>query len=139
MISYLSKENELRTPSPAKSNGASKLVHLAKLWICFGKSLASHGVLIDGQVIAEEPARTLALGKAWQPTFEAKDFDETAAISFLQSIGNSGEYSCDMQGPDFSPFQGNFGATSNHTWQGHHFFCRMACSWRLGHFLYAVG
>ena len=62
--------------------------------------------MIDGQIIAEEPARTLALGKAWQPTFEAKEFDEAAAVSLLQSIGNIGEYSCDLQSPDFFSFSG---------------------------------
>ena len=83
---------------------ASKLARLAELWISFGKSLVLHGVIIDGQIIAEEPARTLALGKAWQPTFEATDFDETEALSFLQSVGNIGEYSSDLQGPDYFSF-----------------------------------
>ena len=48
---------------------------------------------MDGTVVAEEPARTLALGKAWQRTFSAKDFNEEEAEKYLQSLGNFGEYS----------------------------------------------
>ena len=49
-ISHISRENDLRKPSPSKSNLASKLSRLAELWISFGKS-----VIIDGTVVAEEP------------------------------------------------------------------------------------
>ena len=59
---------------------------------------------MDGTVVAKEPARTLALGKAWQPTFSAKEFDEEEAVGYLQSLGNFGEYSGNLLGPDYFSF-----------------------------------
>ena len=104
VISHISRENDLRKLSPSKSNLASKLSRLAKLWILFGKSLVLHGVNIDGTVVADEPQKTLALGRAWQPTFKKKEFDEGAAIAYLQTLGNIGEYSSNLQGPDYFCF-----------------------------------
>ena len=45
-------------------------------------------------------------GRAWQPTFKEKEFDEGAAIAYLQTLGNIGEYSSNLQGPDYFSFYG---------------------------------
>ena len=66
-----------------------------------GKPLTLHGVISEGEVITTEPAKTLALGAAWQPTFAEQDFDEQAATQYLQELGNIGEYSDNSLAPDF--------------------------------------
>ena len=111
MLRIKSTDNERRPPSDAKSKCASKLNRLAKLWIPFGKALTLHGVITDGVVVCEEPAKTLALGAAWQPTFSEKDFDENAAIQYLQELGNIREYSNASRPPDFFHLQ------EGSTWQ----------------------
>ena len=66
-----------------------------------------HGAIWNGDIISEEPARTLALGSAWQPIFQAKDVDEQIGKSgdeFLTSLRNFGEYSPNLQGPDYFSF-----------------------------------
>jgi hypothetical protein len=83
--------NDLRPASVAKTKCASKISRLAKLWIPFGKTLTLHGAISEGEVITTEPAKTLALGAAWQPTFDVQDFDEQAATQYLQELGNIGE------------------------------------------------
>ena len=64
-----------------------------------------HGVITDGVVVSEEPAKTLALGAAWQPTFSEKDFDENAAIQYLQDLGNIGEHSNASMAPDIFTYR----------------------------------
>ena len=100
-----STDNERCPPSDAKSKCASKLTRLAKLWITFGQSLSLHGAISDGEVICVEPSKTFALGAAWQPTFSEKDFDEHAAIQYLQDFGNIGEYSNAPKAPDFLSYR----------------------------------
>ena len=104
VISKLTSENELRSNCPSKTNAASKLARLAKLWISFWKSLVLHGVIWNGDIISEEPARTRALGSAWQPIFQAKDCDNKFAGEFPTSLGDFGEYSPNLQGPDYFSF-----------------------------------
>ena len=64
-----------------------------------------YGVIIAGQAITSEPARTLALGEAWQPTFAEKDFDEQAATQYLEELGNISEYSSNSLAPDFFSYR----------------------------------
>ena len=103
---YLSKEIELRIPSPAKSNMASKLARLAKLWISFGKSLVLHGVIIDGQILQRnlpEPWPLVRLGNLHLrqrismrmrhfPSFNLKvTLESTHVICKVQTISHSSE------------------------------------------------
>ena len=97
-------ENNARPNSVSKSNTSSKLTRLAKLWITFGKSLVLHGIIINDEVISEEPARTLALGSAWQNIFQAKAFDPVLASGFLTELGNFGEYSDNIHAPGYFNF-----------------------------------
>ena len=96
-----SSVNECRPASEAKTKCACKISRLAKLWITFEKTLSLHEVISGGEVITTEPAKTLALGAAWQPTFAEQDFDEQAATQYLQELGNIGEYSDNSLAPDF--------------------------------------
>ena len=97
--------NDLRLASESKTKCASKISRLAKLWIPFGKTLTLHGVIFEGEVITSEPAKTLALGAAWQPTFDAQEFDEQAATQYLQELGNIGEYNDNSMAPDFFSYR----------------------------------
>ena len=74
VISKLASENNDRPNCVSKSNTSSKLARLAKLWITFGKSLILHGVIVSDDIITDEPARTLALGSAWQNVFSSQGF-----------------------------------------------------------------
>ena len=71
------------------------------------------GVISDGEVIVAEPFKTLALGAAWQPTRSEKDFDEQAAIQYLQDLGNIGEYSNASKAPDFFSYRRAVGGKPN--------------------------
>ena len=61
---------------------ASRLNNQSKLWIKHNKRLVLSGVAINGDIIRAEPQRSLELGKAWQPTFTAKEFDAEHAHQF---------------------------------------------------------
>ena len=65
---------------------------LSKLWIKHGKSLVLDGVAVNGEIITQEPQKTIALGDAWQPTFLPKSFDELQAKKFLDDGGQFGDY-----------------------------------------------
>ena len=71
----------------------------------FLETLILHGVIFEGEVIISEPAKTLALGAAWQPTFDAQKFDEQAATQYLQELGNIGEYSDNSMAPDLFSYR----------------------------------
>ena len=58
------------------------------------------GVKVHGHIVREEPERTVAMGTAWQPTFNPKPFDSEAAGIFLESIGYFGEYDSQTPPPD---------------------------------------
>ena len=132
-----STENDRRPPSEAKAKCASKLNRLAKLWIPFGKALTLHGVITDGVVISEEPAKTLALGAAWQPTFSEKEFDELAASQYLQDLGNIGEYSNASKPPDFFHLQeGSTWQTQLFPWAGQTSLCSMGLLWDNRHSIF---
>ena len=64
----------------------------AKLWIKHDKKLVLNGVLVEEEIIRDEPDKTLHLGKEWQRTFNAKQFDEEKAQAILDEIGDIGEY-----------------------------------------------
>ena len=75
LLSQQTKENDLKKPSPRKDEFSSNLSRLTELWIPFGKKLVLEGVIVSGNSIFNEPQKTLALGAAWQDTFNAKPFD----------------------------------------------------------------
>ena len=63
-----------------------RLNNLSKLWIPHSKALILSGVALDGEIIRGSPHMKIALGRAWQPTFDAKPFDATRARAFLDSV-----------------------------------------------------
>ena len=76
-------KNDLKSPSPRKDKTALKLSKLSKLWVPLGKQLILEGVLVGNQIITTEPEKTIALGNAWQPTFDSKAFDYDKAQNYL--------------------------------------------------------
>ncbi len=70
----------------------NKISRLAKLWLPLGKSFSLSGVNTGKEIVREEPRRTLALGEAWQPTFNPKPFNEVQANTFLSKVGFIGSY-----------------------------------------------
>jgi len=58
-------------------------------------------VVVGNQIITIEPAKTIALGNAWQPTFDSKAFDHDKAQSYLNKVNDFGEYSSNDIAPDY--------------------------------------
>ena len=48
-----------------------------------------------------ELEETIALGNAWQPTFDSKAFDYDKAQNYLNEVGDFGEYSSNDIAPDY--------------------------------------
>ena len=86
-------KHELKKPSAEKDETALKLSRLAKLLVPLGKKLILEGVVVGNQIITIEFVKTNALGNAWQPTFDSKAFDYDKAQSYLNKVGDLGEYS----------------------------------------------
>ncbi|MDP6181038.1 MAG: hypothetical protein QGG48_14225, partial [Desulfatiglandales bacterium] len=63
---------------PRKYNSSRflQLARLSKIWVKIDKKLQLSGVRIGDEVIREEPARSITLGKQWQGTFDPKPFPE---------------------------------------------------------------
>ena len=78
----------------------SLLSRLAKLWIPLGKKLVLEGGIVSGNRIFTEQPKTVASGKAWQPTFDAKDFHPEMSQQYLDELGNFGPYTC-IDAPDY--------------------------------------
>jgi len=89
-----------RPQSKGRESRAKRITNFAKLWVPLSKRFVISGIKVDGNIIRSEPELSLATGCAWQPTFNPKAFDEQAAETFLQSLGNIGEYS-QTPPPDF--------------------------------------
>ena len=81
-------------PSPRKDKTAMQLSQLAKLWIPFGKKLVLEGVVVAKLIVSSEPQKTIALGTAWQPTFNKHTFYFYKAKNYLEQLCDLGEY-CD--------------------------------------------
>ena len=75
LLSKQSAKNGLNKTLTQKNKTALKLSKLAKLWVPLGKKLILEGVVVGNQIITIEPEKTIALGNAWQPTFDSKAFD----------------------------------------------------------------
>ena len=67
-------KNELSKPSPRNDKTAIRWSKLAKLLIPFGKKLMLEGVVVANLIMSSEPEKTIALGDAWQPTFDKQTF-----------------------------------------------------------------
>jgi len=82
----------------SKSNllGKHKLLKVnadnARLWIKHDKQLVLRGVILNEEVVRQEPQKTLALGEEWQKTFDEKVFEESEARAFLNELGDIGCY-----------------------------------------------
>ena len=57
--------------------------------------------MVGNQIIITEPEKTIALGNAWQPTFESKASDYDKARTYLNKVGDFGEYSSHDIAPDY--------------------------------------
>jgi len=101
LLSKQTAKNELQKSSPKKDKTALKLSKLAKLLVPLGKKLILEGVVVGNQIITTEPAKTIALGNAWQPTFDSKAFDYDKAQSYLNKVDDFGEYSSNDIAPDY--------------------------------------
>ena len=55
---------------------------------------------IGEDIIRDEPDKWIALGNAWQHTFDAKPFDEGAASAYLETVGDICSYAKSPP-PDF--------------------------------------
>ena len=62
------------------------------------------GVIVSGNRIFAEPQKTMALGKAWQSTFNAKPFQPELSKLYLDDLGDIGSYS-HIAPPDYWLFQ----------------------------------
>ena len=62
---------------------------VSTLWIRHYRRLVLSGVALNNSIVRGEPALSIELGKAWQPTFDAKPFNEQAARDF-RKLPNSG-------------------------------------------------
>ena len=51
-----------------------------------------NGIAVNEEIITQEPRKTLELGKAWQPTFDANPLPHLEAQPFLTSLGDFGNY-----------------------------------------------
>ena len=71
----------------------TKVNNLAKLWIPMSRTLSLAGIKVDGRIIRQEPELSIAMGRAWQPTFSPKEFCQDDAERYLAETGNFGEYS----------------------------------------------
>ena len=78
-----------------------KLSKLANLWVPLGKKLMLEGVVVGNQIIITEPEKTVALGNAWQPTFESKAFDYDKGQNELNKVSDVCEYSSNDIAPDY--------------------------------------
>ena len=83
-----------------RDSKVQKITNLAKLWIPLSKRFVISGIKVHGDIIREEPERTIAMGAAWQPTFNPKPFDSEAAGRFLEHVGNFGEFDPQTPPPD---------------------------------------
>ncbi len=101
LLNKQTAKNDLKSPSPRKDKTALKLSKLSKLWVPLGKQLILEGVLVGNQIITTEPEKTIALGNAWQPTFDSKAFDYDKAQNYLNEVGDFGEYSSNDIAPDY--------------------------------------
>ena len=101
LLNIQAAKNELKKTSPGKDKTALKLSKLAKLWVPLGKKLMLEGVVVGNQIIISEPEKTIALGNAWQPTFESKAFDYDKAQNYLNKVCDFGEYSPNDIAPDY--------------------------------------
>ena len=57
--------------------------------------------MVGNQIISTEPEKTIALGNAWQPTFDSKAFDYDKAQTYLNKVCDFGEYSSNDIAPDY--------------------------------------
>ena len=49
--------------------------------------------MVGNQIFSSGPEKTIALGNAWQPTFDSNAFDYDVARTSLNKVGDFGEYS----------------------------------------------
>ena len=85
--SYLEKSD-----LPGKQKLVQRNCEHSKLWIEHDKKLVLHGIIVEDEIIRQEPQKTLKLGAEWQKAFNAKDFDVEGAKSFLEHAGDIGFY-----------------------------------------------
>ena len=57
-----------------QDNVNAVIANLARLWVPIGRKFILAAVAIGKEIIRQEPQKTLALGTAWQATFDAKPF-----------------------------------------------------------------
>ena len=84
----------------SRNHRMKTLSNLSKLWIPMNKQMIVASVFIGNTIVRNEPAKTLALGEAWQPTFSEKAFNEDEANRFLTNLGDIGCYE-HVQPPDY--------------------------------------
>ena len=81
-----------------------RIGNLAKLWLPLGRRCILSGVKIRGEIVKAEPAKSIALGKAWQTVFNEKSFCEERANTLLNDLGDIGGYE-GTRPPNFWDFQ----------------------------------
>ena len=96
--------NELMKPSPRKDTNVIRLSQLAKQWIPFGKKFVLEGVVVANLIVSSEPQKTIALGTAWQPTFNNTTFNFDKAKTYFENFGDIGQY-CDKFAPSYLNFR----------------------------------
>jgi hypothetical protein len=62
------------------------LTNLARLWVPMARTIVLNAIQINGNIIREEPEQSLDMGRAWQPTYNLKDFSDEDADVFLENI-----------------------------------------------------
>ena len=61
------------------------------------------GVVVASMIISTQTQKTIALGTAWQPSFNCKAFDSKRAKMYWDNLGDIGEYE-----DEFAPSYWNF-------------------------------
>jgi len=64
----------------------------SKLWIKHDRRLVLHGVIVEDEIIRNEPHKTISLGAEWQKTFDEKPFNLDEARTFWEQAGDIGSY-----------------------------------------------
>jgi len=89
----LRERADLICAGPRPSEKKLKVIsNLAQLWIPLGKSLILAGIKVEDKILRNEPDLTIAMGQAWQPTFSPKEFSESDAKEFIDTVEGLGEY-----------------------------------------------
>jgi len=90
-----------------KESKMRKLASLARLWLPMVKTMVLNAVKVDANIVRQEPEKSIAMGEAWQPTYNLKKLNEQEADTFLEHLGDIGCFSENTEPPELY----NYGKT----------------------------